>query len=137
MNHIASRNMVSSDVSPVESERRSRNQNQGLRRRKKEKQEKDDEGWKEGMGAGGSEECGNGDGGALPNAAIADLHEKECKKEVKHREGRGLERRFVSPPSSSFSLSLSLYVYLYLYSVCVFYMYSKYSKRILSILHVF
>ena len=47
LNHIASRNMVRSDVSAAESERRSRNQNQGLRRRKKEKQEKDDDGRKE------------------------------------------------------------------------------------------
>ena len=63
------------------------------------------------MGAGSSEECGNGDGGDLANAAIADLHEKECKKEVKQRRSR--RRR-------SFLLLLLLpSVSLSLYSVCV------------------
>ena len=49
LNHIASRNRVRSDVSPVESERRRKNQD--LRRRKKEKEGetgKDDHGRTEG-----------------------------------------------------------------------------------------
>ena len=51
LNHIASRNMVSSDVSPVESERGS--WKQGLRRRKKEKKEKQEKMMTEGRNGSG------------------------------------------------------------------------------------